>query len=183
MAWTTPLTAVANAPLTAAQWNASVRDNLNVTPAALATTAGAMFIATGANAIAQRIPSANTVSTSNTTTGTSYADLATVGPAVTVTTGTSAIMWLAVSVNNSVSGGDNRVDFAISGSTTRAATDTTALIHQTAAANQSHRACVVNMLSGTLTAGSNTFTAKYRITATGGGTGTFIDRHMVIIPL
>jgi hypothetical protein len=29
MAWTTPLTAVANVALTAAQWNASVRDNLN----------------------------------------------------------------------------------------------------------------------------------------------------------
>jgi hypothetical protein len=28
MAWTTPLTAVANVALTAAQWNASVRDNL-----------------------------------------------------------------------------------------------------------------------------------------------------------
>jgi len=29
MPWTTPLTAVANVALTAAQWNASVRDNLN----------------------------------------------------------------------------------------------------------------------------------------------------------
>lgn len=167
--------------LTSAQWNASVRDNLLTTPAALASAASAMFVSTGANAIAQRIPTSNTVPTSNTTTATTFGDLATAGPAVTVTTGPNAIVFIACSVNNSLAGGDNRVDFAVSGSTTRSPSDSTALIHQTAAANQSHRAAVVNMIG--VTAGSNTFTAKYRITATGGGTGTFNDRHMVVIPL
>jgi hypothetical protein len=181
MAWTTPLTATANNPLTAAQWNASVRDNLLVTPAALATTAGAVFVATGANAIAQRVPLANTVSTSNTVTFTTFGDPATSGPTVTVTSGTQAMVFLTSSVNNSSAGGDNRVDFAVSGATTRSPIDATALIHQTAAANQSHRASVVNMI--TLTAGSNVFTAKYRITAAGGGTGTFNDRHLVVYPL
>lgn len=182
MSWTTPLTAVANATFTAAQFNASVRDNLNVTPAALATTAGGIFVATGANAIAQRIPVTNTVATSNTSTATSFGDLAAAGPAVTAVTGTQAIVIVTTSVNNSGTAGDNRVDFAITGSTTRAASDSTALIHQVAAAGQSMRASVVNMITG-ITAGSNTFTNKYRITAAGGGTATFNDRVITVIPL
>lgn len=182
MAWTTPLTAVSNATLTAAQWNASVRDNLNVTPAALATTAGSIFVATGANAIAQRTPATNTVATSQTTASTAFTDIATVGPTVTVTTGTQALVIVTVSASNSAAIGDNRVDFAITGSTSRSASDTTAMVHQEGSANQGHRSSVVNLITG-ITGGSNTFTVKYRITATGGGTGTFNDRTITVIPL
>ena len=62
MAWTTPLTAVSNTALTAAQWNASVRDNLLMTAPALATTTGRHFVSTGANTIAERAISSNSVS-------------------------------------------------------------------------------------------------------------------------
>src|SRR3712207_4741779 len=94
MAWATPLTAVSNAILSAAQWNASVRDNLNETGPAKATTAGRILVTTGANGIAERAVSSATVSTSQTTTSTSYTDLATVGAAVAVTTGTQALaLW------------------------------------------------------------------------------------------
>lgn len=55
MAWTTPLTAVSGSILTAAQWNASVRDNLNETAPAKATTADRMFVTTGPNALQQNV--------------------------------------------------------------------------------------------------------------------------------
>lgn len=176
------MTAVANTVYTAAQFNTHVRDNLLETAPAKATTAGSIFVATGANAIAERIISSATVATSQTTTSASFTDLATVGPAVTVTTGTSAIVVVTASLNNNTSGGGARVDFEVSGATSRAASDATALIHVTAAANQGHRASAITHVTG-LTPGSNIFTMKYRIPPTGGGTATINDRHLIVIPL
>lgn len=179
MAYSTPLTAVSSTALTAAQWNASVRDNILVTPAALATTAGGLFVATGANAIAQRIPTAATIATSSTTSSTSYGNLATtVGPTFAVTTGTQAIVLLTASMSNSSAGQTTRADFTVSGATTRAASDATALINESGTANEGLRCSVVNLVA--LTAGSNTFTMVYRVNS---GTGTVNDRHLVVFPL
>ncbi len=52
-AWSTPITFVVGAVLTAAQMNINVRDNLNVTEAAIVTTAGDLVYATGVNALAR----------------------------------------------------------------------------------------------------------------------------------
>ena len=87
------MTAVSNTVFTAAQFNTHVRDNLNETAPAKATTAGTMFIASGANSIVERVPSTAAVTTSESTGGTGYGNLATPGPAVTVTTGTKAIVF------------------------------------------------------------------------------------------
>ena len=57
MAWTAPMTAVANAVFTAAQFNTHVRDNLLETAPAKATTTGGYFVATGTNTIVQRVAS------------------------------------------------------------------------------------------------------------------------------
>src|SRR4249919_3869016 len=101
MAWSTPLTAVANATLTAAQWNASVRDNLLATAVALATTAGSHFAVTATNTLAERLTQTNTVATSETTASTSYTALATAGPAITATTGVLAIVAVTARSENS----------------------------------------------------------------------------------
>src|SRR6266568_2548959 len=105
MAWTTPLTAVANATLTAAQWNASVRDNLNMTAPALASAAGQIFASTAANTIAVRVPTGAYVSNLGTDASTSYGDLTSAGPAVTVATGAKAIVAIACGLWNSASTG------------------------------------------------------------------------------
>jgi hypothetical protein len=185
MAYSTPLTAVSNATLTAAQWNASVRDNILETVPAKATAAGRLFVSTGANAIAERVPTAARVETGQTTGSGTYTDLATVGPAVTVVTGTRAIVIVTVSGTNSVVGSGARADFDVSGATTRAATDDTALLIEAGIANQAHRASAVTFLGSgglsALTAGSNTFTVKYHVQT--GGTGTFNDREILVIPL
>ncbi len=53
MTWTALPTFVAGQPLTAAQMNTYVRDNLNATSAGVVTTAGDLTYATGANALAR----------------------------------------------------------------------------------------------------------------------------------
>ena len=128
------------------------------------------------NDIERRQATSATVNTSQTTTSTSYTDLATVGPAVTVTTGTSALVIVSLWLESS--GGTGKyASYAISGATTVAADDAWATsIVPTGASGQ--RVSVTHHHTG-LTAGSNTFTMKYRVAA---GTGTHRDRHIVVIP-
>ena len=110
------------------------------------------------------------VSTSQTTTSTSYADLATVGPTATVVSkGTVAVvLWADV---QSTTSGSAASSPAVSGATTTAASDTWGAI-----ASDSTRT-TVGWAVFTITPGSNTYTIKYRVT---GGTGTFRDRRMFV---
>jgi hypothetical protein len=178
MAWGTPLTAVANSPLNAAQWNSSVRDNLNETAAAKATTAGSHFAGTGVNTLAERLILDAIVDTSETTTSTSFVGLATAGPVVTITTGVKALVWINVSVANSSAGSGSIASFAVSGATTIASSDARAAYSDSPVANNSMRMGICSL--PTLTAGSNIFTAQYRVQA---GTGTFLRRHMQVMAL
>jgi hypothetical protein len=95
------------------------------------------------------------------TTSDSYGNLTTAGPAVTITTGTKVLVMQTAYVYcaaNSV----GRMDFDISGATTRSAGATgTALNLGNDGIGSSNglRATSVNYM--TVTAGSNTFTAKY----------------------
>lgn len=112
-----------------------------------------------------------------TTTSTTYTDLATVGPAVTVTVGSTGKVLLGIScaLRNS-SGNFSMMAFAMSGATVWAGDDSMSL--QTSAADDL-RAGATWIRSG-LATGSTTFTAKYRVTA---GTGTFTHRRMWVTPL
>lgn len=180
MAWSTPLTAVSNATLTAAQWNASVRDNLLETAPAKATTAGRIFVSTGANTIAERVIDSATTSGSSTTTGTSYGGLvAGTGPAVTVTTGTRALVYIAAFMSSNSIGQKSWIGCAVSGATTIAASDTTAVEFQVYGSNAEFRGTGA-ILFKTLNAGSNTFTLQYRVSA---GTTTYQDRDIIVVAL
>lgn len=122
------------------------------------------------------------VSTSQTTTSTSYTDLSTAGPAVTTTIGSSGMALVTVSANlqNNTQASRSYMGFAVSGATTQAAADSYSIAIGIAAgvANMGHFAG--SFLVAGLTPGSNTFTAKYRVSAT---TGTFADRRISVIPL
>lgn len=179
ISWTSPFTAIANTPYTAAQHNLYVRDNLNETAPAKATTAGGIFVATGSNAIAQRIPTADTVAASETTALTSYTGLSTPGPTFTVTTGAKAIVCLTAFISNSVAGAHSNVGYVVTGASSISAFDSAALRHESDSANQFVRATAVMFEDG-LTPGANTFFMQYRV---GSGTGTFANRHMIVIPL
>lgn len=177
MAWSAPMTAVVNATFTAAQFNQFVRDNLNETAPAKATTAGRLIVAKGANSVGEAIVGNANVGTSQTTTSTSYTDLATVGPAITVATGTSAIVMCTVEMANNTLGASCFASVAVSGATSDAAADSRAVRLESSAANDTARLCAVHRFSA-LTAGNNTFTVQYRVTA---GTGTFLNRVLVVI--
>jgi hypothetical protein len=173
------MTAVAGATFTAAQFNQYVRDNLNQTAPALATTASQLFVSTGANAIATRVPSTATVSTLQSTTSTSYVDLATVGPSVTVTCGTIALVWFTAAVANSGSDAQSNVSVAVSGATSLAANDSWRMLTDGITAGNYVRYGQFHAFTG-LTAGSNTFTMKYRA---GSGTSSFQLREILVLPL
>jgi len=132
------------------------------------------------NDVAALVSTTATVDTSETTTSTTYADLATVGPAQTINTGdrTAVLIMVAGILFNSGAANATFISVAVSGATTLAANDVYALRAGGAgyAANLQLQMSLVYKITG-LTAGSNTFTCKYKVSA---GTGTFIDRKLTV---
>ena len=179
MAWSSPMTAVAGATFTAAQFNQYVRDNLNSTAPALATAASQIPVSTGANAIAMRTPATASVATSQSTTSSTYTDLTTPGPAITTTTGTIAIILFAAGIATNVTNSLTVCSVAVSGASSVAANDAWGTYVDGSAASNFSRVGVAHVFTG-LTAGSNTFTMKYRV---GSNTGTFQNREINVIPL
>jgi len=178
MTWTVPMTAVAGAVYTAAQWNTSIRDNLNETAVAKASSASGYSVVSGYNRLAQRATAVATNNGTETTDSTSYTDLeADPGPTVTVLTGAGAIV--SVFGSGRTTGGTAAwVSFEVSGASSIEASDTYAV--------QFHVTGSDIWLAGgsfgiALTPGLNTFTMKYRVSSS--GTGTFSTRKLSVIPL
>jgi hypothetical protein len=119
-----------------------------------------------------------TVATDQTTTSTSYTDLATAGPAVTLTTGTKALVIISCEAESDGINVPTFASVAVSGATTIAASDTIAIKWQLRE-NIENRHSVATRFT-TLTAGSNTFTVKYRTTS---DTASFGDREIIVIDL
>ena len=120
-----------------------------------------------------------TVNTEQSTTSTSYTDLATSGPAVTLTTGTKALVLITASSYNSTADKQNFVSFTVSGASTVAVSDDWALLHKGVTSITEVSATRAQLVTG-LTAGSNTFTLKYKVS---GGTGYFQRRQIAVIDL
>jgi hypothetical protein len=119
-----------------------------------------------------------TVNTEQDTSSTSYANLATAGPAVTITTGTKALVIITTKIKNG-NGEPAFMSFAVSGATTTAASDTNAIELNNSVASANYRWSAAT--SVTLTAGSNTFTAKYR--SQSGAAATFSNRQIFVMNL
>lgn len=179
MTWNAPYTAVAGGTVSSADFNTYVRDNLAETMPAKALNVGSLFAVSGQNQIAERIPDFTVVDTSETTSSTSYTNLATVGPAITCTSGPFVVVTIGARIGpQTVSGASARMSWACSGATTRAASDTWAagfVVNNTSAALYTSRWYYAGV-----TAGSNTFTAQYAVSS---GTGTFQYRSIAVIPL
>jgi len=133
-----------------------------------------------AAAAAAGLTTANdTVATGQTTTSTSYTDLATVGPTATITTGTKALVFITSNIDNQSNHGQGHVGFAVSGASTVAAADTKAL-HYYSNGNIALQYGAAYYISG-LTAGSNTFTLKYK--SGNGSTQYFANRQITVMDL
>lgn len=123
----------------------------------------------------------NTVATSQTTTSTSYTDLATGGPAATVTIGASGMALVIISATcaNANASGYAIAGYAVSGANTAAATDAKSVLMRSETAAEEGNYCNTFLETG-LTAGSTTFTMKYRCVS---GTAQFQRRFITVIPL
>lgn len=119
------------------------------------------------------------VSTQESTTSTSYTNLSTSGPAITIDTGTTAFITFGCSCFNNASNGGASMSVAVSGASTVAAANTWECgNYQTATTTSAavHSSRTYKFTG--LTAGSNTFTAKYGARFSGGGgTGTATFEH------
>ena len=118
--------------------------------------------------------STQNVATGETTTSVTYTDLATSGPAVTITptnaVATDQIILYSATMDTSSAGNRSFMSPAIAGA---AASDIDAQINTSGGASQPYRNSAHAL--PTAVASGSTHTAKYRVTA---GTGTFADRRI-----
>lgn len=128
-------------------------------------------------------PSGSVVATNETTTSTSYTDLATAGPSVAVIIGSTGRAWVSMhgAIANATGALASYFGFAVSGATSIAANDATAIGFTAPVASGGIRTGTTVLLTG-LNAGSTTFTAKYRMDP-GTGPARFVDRRIAVTPL
>lgn len=180
MAWVTPPTFVSGSALTAAQLNVLAGD-LNETAAAKATAAGQLFVSTAVNVLAPRAPQAASVDAAESTASiASYGDLATVGPFVTVTLTSAAIVMFSAQISNGTGGGGGFVSYGITGPTSFFAPNGHVIRKISSNPGEAEQFGKVNWQAG-LSAGSNIFGLKY--TTPTGGTATFQFRDILVIPI
>jgi hypothetical protein len=117
------------------------------------------------------------VETSQTTTSNPFTDLATVGPSVSMQTGTKAVAWVHSEIFNNTGGQYSTISVAVSGATTIAASTGVNLGPLNTGTIPIDVAGMM-MFAGTLTAGVNVFTCKYSVNS---GTGTFGRRRLTVV--
>lgn len=155
MSWTAPRTWANGEVPNASTMNAHIRDNINAL-----------------------IWTSNVVSTAQTTASLTFVDLTTAGPSITITTGTSALVFVGCNAANNTLDDGCAMSYAVSGATTVGAADGTSwfMVSQGTAGSQAQGG---RMSRVPLTAGSNTFKAQYRVHT--GGTGTFLRRKILVL--
>lgn len=180
MVWSTPMTAVAGNTLLAAQYNEYVRDCFLELGVARVTTFGGTMVTSGSSSVTARYPKGSTlVTASETTTSTTYTDLATSGPSVSIETGTEAVILWAAYVGNTTTNSASWCTYAVQGTNTIAATDSRALVREGMSTSGYMRAGQLSFITG-LNPGINTFKMVYRVTS---DTGVFALRQIIVIPL
>jgi hypothetical protein len=183
MAWTSPPT-FTNAVLTAAQMNILSAD-LNETAAAKSTQSSSIFVGAGTNQIQERLPTEANEFAIETSTSTSYTNLATVGPNCTLTTGPHALVGSSAIMYNNTAGAQTWTSMAVytPPSTSQVAADDNwgALVKCEATPNGAANGAFTRMhMFYGLISQSNLFQLKYRVSA---GTGTWDERSTLVVPL
>jgi hypothetical protein len=120
------------------------------------------------------------VETDQDTTSASYTDLATAGPAVTLTTGTKALVIVGCQHYADTTDKYAYASYAISGATTSAASDDFSVNTRMINGNFNSSGASVASVR-TVTAGSNTFTMKYKTST--GANAHFFSRQIIVIDL
>jgi hypothetical protein len=187
MAWTAPMTAVAGAVFTAAQYNTFVRDNLNECAPAKASATGSYFTTSDNNQVSERMAAQAVVIQQDSFNSTSYinpnssptGNAPVVGPAVTVETGSVAFVAVGGRIGGNATGADSvKMSWGCSGASSISATDTWAA-GLVKLGQYSFAYCNRGYLATGLNPGLNTFTAKYAVSA---GTGFAAYRTILVMP-
>lgn len=186
MAWTAPMTAVALELLTAAEYNKNVRDNFLEMAASinndLAANRGGFFSVEASNRLKQRFPGAAVVTSEHNIKiyQTSFVDVQSAGPFVTVKTGNRALVCINAEMMNRNNNSQASASFEVSGATQIKASDNWRITHDGIDAQKWSRQGAWRLVTN-LTPGLNTFRMKYR---TGNlGPVYFRRREIVVIPL
>lgn len=175
MSWTAPRTWIAGEAPTAALLNTHLRDNMLETEGSKAT-GGGYFVGAAVNSITERQPQYVITTGSTSTSSTSYVSSST---AVTAATSDRALVMWSCMFDNTASSGDTWAAIAISGATTLAADDGSALagVDDTAGRDRQYMRA---KLFFALTPGNNTFTLWHRVSS---GTGAWTNRRIFVMPL
>jgi hypothetical protein len=123
------------------------------------------------------------VETDQTTTSATFGDLATAGPAVTVTVNTACLVIVTGSLYGSTTGTGGRMGWAASSANTIAAADAKSINYvafDNGSTNEGHMSGMFRLTG--LTPGSTVFTAKYR-RSSGSGDQHFRYREIAVILL
>jgi hypothetical protein len=120
------------------------------------------------------------VATDESTTSSSFTDLATVGPTVTLTTGTKAWVIISARMRHSGVGDWPQMGVEVSGASS-VSPAFGKLATFTEPTSNYQWVCTASFVYTGLTAGSNTFKAKYRSYT--GGTSAYQDRYIQVIDL
>lgn len=123
------------------------------------------------------------VTTNESTSSSSFTNLSTVGPEVTVTIGANGLALVSIYARLSSATVSNvpAMGFALSGANTVAASFDYSISHAAASGAAEARAGATFLLTG-LTPGSTTFTAKYA-RESGTVSSVFNDRRLSVVPL
>jgi hypothetical protein len=112
---------------------------------------------------------------------TSYADLTTAGPQVTVTTGVAALVCFGSWMTNDTGGARALMSYTMSGATSAAAQDlTSSSVQITTSSSGCYIAATRTYMHTSLTSGSTTFKTQYKVST---GTGTYQQRTLSVLPL
>jgi hypothetical protein len=150
----------------------------NFNPGDPYTNVHANNVAAAINALVNGAATA-VVNTLENTTATTFTDLATTTDTVTVTVGQSGLVIVLLQATLYGNGTSyNYVSVALSGANTQAAASTVGLVYASPAANVLAQMGDCFALPG-LSPGSTTFKLKYQVQ---GGTGTFGNRRITVIP-
>ena len=187
MSWTAPMTAVAGAIFTAAQYNTYVRDNLAECAPAKASVVGSYFTTSDDNQVAERKVAQAIVDQHDSFNSSSYIDpnasptgnSPIPGPSVTVQTGSVAFIVVGGRIGGNATGTDSvKMSWEVSGASSIAATDPWAA-GLVKLGQYSFAYCNRGYLATGLNPGMNTFTAKYAVSA---GTGFASYRTILVMP-
>jgi hypothetical protein len=145
----------------------------------VATASGRLIVTTASKTVTERVPDTDAIGTSEATASTTYVNLATTGPTVTITTGTRALVILGCSASNNIATNAGRMTIDLSGATTSAASDTNSFMISSGNASDAYQGGWVTLYDP-INAGSNVFQAKYR--AVTAGSASFSNRVVSIMP-